>query len=303
MAKKTTPTTKKTKPAKKGTKKQKPLKEKFAHISEDRPLTKREMTFALEYVKNGKKGQEAALTAGYTKSTARQHAYVLVNIKPNTRKFIAELLANYFNRLEFDAFKALEHVGRVAFGDRSEVTQIVDGRVVNTDTEKMSPAAKAMYLGAKERINERGDVTVEVKTADPAPAQKLIFQWLGLIDKARRQKQTLHPEQRKALEDVRDGLKTAEEAAVALEIEGLGLPETLRIMLAKQALGEDFGDDSEMVIPTPEEMEERHQKKLKEIEDQKKDFLPRRQEEIRNLKEALGDKNKEFSEDGEQEKS
>lgn len=275
-------------------KQRKPKAKQYSNISPDKPLAPRERAFALEYIKT-KNGAQAAINAGYSPRTAKDTAWKLINLKPNTKAFIANALSRMFERLDFCAFDVLKRIGHIAMCDPDKLTPIENGRVKVINSSQFPEDAKALFAGAKERINERGDVVVEVKQHDQMAALKLLCQYYGILDKARGAKQDPLIEQKEALQSIRDGKKTVLEAALDLEIQGIPLPETLRILISKYAEADDDPDDGESVIPTPEEMDLRRKKRLKEIEVQKKEFLPKRQGEVREMKSEMGKKNQEFS--------
>jgi phage terminase small subunit len=276
-------------------------KKQYKNISPDKPLTPKERVFCLEYIKS-KNGTQAAIKAGYSQKTAHVLGNRLVYLKPNTKKYIGEVLSRYFDRLEFDAFDVLQRIGHIAMCDASELTAIRNGRVIVPETDTLPRDALALFAGARERINERGDITVEVKQHDQLAALKLLCQYYGILDKTRGAKQEPLIEQKKAIQSVLDGSKPPIDAALELELQGIPLPETLRILVSKYAEPEDDPDDGDSVIPTPEEMDQRRKKRLKEIEDQKENFLPKRQKEVRDMKAEMGKKNQEFSGDTDGEK-
>jgi len=279
-------------------KKQKIHKRKpYSTISVDKPLNAKERILCLEYIKT-KNATQAAITAGYSPRNARNTAWRIINEKPNTKAFIENALSRAFDRLDFDSFDVLQRIGFIAMCDPDKLTPIRGGRVIIPETDTLSKDVKALFAGAQERVNERGDITVEVKQHDQMAALKLLCQYYGILDKARGAKQAPLIEQKQAIQSVLDGSKTPIDAALELELQGIPLPETLRILVSKIADTDDDLNDGESVIPTPEEMDQRRKARLEEIEDQKENFLPKRQEEVRDMKESLGKKNQEFADNG-----
>ena len=268
----------------------------YSTISVDKRLTPKERVLCLEYIKT-KNATQAAIAAGYSPRTARATAWRIINEKPNTKAFIENALSRMFDRLDFDSFDVLQRIGHIAMCDPGKLTPIREGRVIVPETDDLSKEVKALFAGAQERVNERGDITVEVKQHDQMAALKLLCQYYGILDKARGAKQAPLIEQKQAIQSVLDGSKTPIDAALELELQGIPLPETLRILISKIADTDDDSDNLDSVIPTPEEMDARRQERLSEIEGQKENFLPKRQEEIRDLKKSLGKKNREFADD------
>jgi phage terminase small subunit len=264
---------------------------KKVEIDENKPLTPLEEAFVTEYIKC-RIGQKAAILAGFSPKTARTKANYLIHKKPNTRKAINERLSRYFERLEYEAFEIIQKISRIAMANAAELTPIKGGRVLIPDTDTLSEEAKALFAGAEEHINEKGDITVKVNMHNQLAANQTMLKYFGLLDKTGGAKRETLDEAKKAIQAVRSGTWTVLEAACYLEEEGVPLPETIRILLSKYAEQEQNPDDSDVVIPTPEEMEKRRKERLKEIEGQKESFLPKRQQEVRDLKEELGKQNK-----------
>jgi len=271
-------------------------KKRYENIAPDKPLTVKEKAFCLEYVKT-KNATQSAITAGYSPRTAHAIGNRLVCLKPNTREYIQEVLSRYFDRLDFDSFDVLQRIGYIAMCDPDKLTPIRGGRVVIPETDTLPKDVKALFAGAHERISERGDIMVEVKQHDQMAALKMLCQYYGILDKTRRAKQAPLIEQKQAIQAVLDGSKTPINAALELELQGIPLPETLRILVSKSAESEDDFDDGNIIIPTPEEMDARRKERLKEIEGQRDSFLPERQQEVRDMKAEMGKKNQEFSGD------
>jgi phage terminase small subunit len=260
-------------------------------IDENKPLTPLEEAFVSEYIKC-RIGQKAAIRAGFSPKTARTKANYLIHKKPNTKKAIREKLSRYFERLEYEAFEIIQKISRIAMAKASDLTPIKGGRVLIPDTDTLSEEANALYAGAEEHINERGDICVSVKMHNQLDALKTMLKYFGLLDKTGQAKRDTLDETKQAIRAIRSGTWTVLEAACYLEEEGVPLPDTIRILLSKYADQEEDQNDSDMVIPSPEEMEKRRNERLKEIEGQKESFLPKRQQEVRELKEELGDKNR-----------
>ncbi len=267
---------------------------RFKNIKPDHPLTPKEQIFVSEYVRT-KHIAKAAIAAGFAAKTAASHGWILVNVKPNTKAAIAEQLSRFFDRLAHDTYDVLKKLTNIGMTRASEISNIKDGKVVVTETAKLSEQALDLFAGAVERVAPNGDRYVEAKTHDQLAAIKLLCQYHGILDKTRRAKLEPIREQKEALEAVLKGDKTALEAALELELAGVPLPETLAIMLRKADVEDGDADDDASCLPTHEEMEARRKERLKEIEKQKEEFLPKRREEVRAAKEEIGKTNKSFS--------
>lgn len=297
MTKKTDQT--KEKPEPKPRKKAKPplkgVVGKYARIDEEKPLTAKEKIFVSEYLKS-RNGADAIRKAGFSEKRARNMASHLINLKPNTKKAIADGLGRIFDHLEVDALGVIQRISHIAMTDMDRLIPIRGGRVIIQDTDTLPVEVKALYAGAEERITEAGDITVKVNTNDQLKALELLCKYFGILEKARQARQAPLIEQQNAIKSFMKGEKTIVEVALELELQGVPLPESIRILLSKHSEPEEVEDDGNMVIPTPEEMDARRQKRLKEIEDQKSGFLPERQQEVRDLKAEMGKKNQAFAE-------
>jgi phage terminase small subunit len=92
--------------------KKKPAKKKS---TKPRKLTKKELTFAKEYIVD-KNGAAAAVRAGYSTRAAKQAAYSLMK-KQIMRNEINRLIEEQSKRLELTADMVIEEIRKVAFSD------------------------------------------------------------------------------------------------------------------------------------------------------------------------------------------
>jgi phage terminase small subunit len=265
-------------------------RDRYTHIDPDKSLTLMQKKFVAEYVKTGKP-QQSAIAAGYSPKTANQQAYNMIYEVPNTCKAIKTRLNRFFKRLDIDAFDVIQKVAHIAMTDAQEVIPIENGRVRIKNTDELSKPAQALYAGAEERINERGDVTVKVKLNDQAAALQTLIKYFGIIKKGEQETQnTLFQQQIDAIQAVQDGSMTVMDACLELEKTGFAIPDTLRILLNKYVPEEKEDEGDSLQLPTPEEMDQRMADRLAEIDEQKKVFVPKRQEDVRQIKDELSDK-------------
>ncbi len=80
---------------------------------------------------------------------------------------------------------------------------------------------------------------------------------------------------------------TAAEAALRFDSLGLPLPDSVRLLLAKEVVEAPDPTDGQYAVISAEEMAERAKARLAEIRGQQTDFLPQRQREVAELKEEL----------------
>lgn len=137
-------------------------------------LTPRQKAFADEYLCNGGNAYRAALAAGYRESTAHTKSYQLLE-----REDVAAYIAARRRQMAKRAVtpeRVLLELAAIGFADATDYAQIVGGRVVVTDTGRLSAAARRAIAGIKE-----GRDGVEVKLADKVKALELMGKNLGLF--------------------------------------------------------------------------------------------------------------------------
>lgn len=261
---------------------------RYKNISEDKPLTVRERKFCELYIK-GVNATQAYIQAGFSAKNAAMYSHDLIHNKPNTRKYISEKLNRHFERLEFDAFDVLKKLGDIAMCPVDELVPIEEGFPVVKNTDDLSERARNLYAGASVSFSQTGDKVVNVSAHNQLEALKLLCKYYGILDSTRRAPAEPITEQKEAIRAVREGEKTVVEACLDLEYKGVPIPETLKILLSKNAEQED-DSEGDIDLPTPEEMDKKMQERMKEIEGQRETFVPKRQEEVRQIKAELSGK-------------
>lgn len=90
----------------------------------------------------------------------------------------------------------------------------------------------------------------------------------------------------RVIDDLLSGNTTIDRAALELTRAGVALPETLKIMLAKQTTSEseEYGDG-----PTEAELDRRYHEAIAKVEQQRQVFVPERQAEVAAMKEEMRD--------------
>lgn len=277
---------------------------KYKNVPPDKPLTPREILLVEAYLQT-LNFTDAGLKAGYgkqhsdmakKKKAARQYAHTAINYKPNVRKAVADRLQEFFDSQRATTMAVIKKLQNIALTPAADLIPIKNKRVVIQDTATLMDGAMDLYAGATEKVNDDGSVTLEIKTNDQVGALKTMAQYLGLLDKLSRPQVTMRDQQIAALNKVKDDQSKVVEACLELEIEGIAIPETLRVMLSKNAEHEE--DDLDGIeIPTAEAMDKRMQDRLMEIEEQKDKFLPKRQQDVRDIKEELGPGNEKWLDD------
>lgn len=105
----------------------------------------------------------------------------------------------------------------------------------------------------------------------------------------------LPEEAREILRAVLEGEKSVKDAAIRLEMLGVPLPESIRVLLSKEVLEEQDPSAGEYSVISPEEMAARQAAKLEELARQRAEFLPERRAEVENLKAKFGTTGESFT--------
>jgi phage terminase small subunit len=276
---------------KKGSRKPSPsLREmKYKTISKDRPLTSKEEAFVFHYVGDCKQNAtQAALAAGYSQRGAKNRGYELLQ-KPNVAYKIEQRLNDYFERLDITAFDVLQRIVDLGMAKFTDIAEIRDGGVYLYDTADMSERALASIAEVTESTMANGGSELKVKQRDSMPSLNMLFKLFRLDQSDYRAQRPRSSEQVEMLEAVLEGTKTATEAMLHLDMQGIPIPESILKLATKEEAPEEDVDDSGN-FPTAEELNAAYIEKQKKIDSQKDDFLPKRREEVQSIKNKLSGK-------------
>ena len=147
-------------------------------------LTHKEREFALEYIKNGGKTEEAALKAGYAPSTAKSKCYQIIN-KPEVKAFMRETINAALADERMEVNEILARAARIARIDpRAYFNE--DGSVKSPTelTEQQAFALRAFEVSVEEfgsGENAKFKETKKIKLADPLPALRMLAQIAQLL--------------------------------------------------------------------------------------------------------------------------
>jgi len=141
-------------------------------------ISDQEERFAQEYASNGGLAQQAALAAGYAKSTASKCTQRLVG---NCRARIRELQAETAQRLGVTRERVIEEVAAIAFSRLEHVLDLSPTGVTPRGWEDMPPAERAAVAEASQTVTESGG-TIRVKMHDKLGALDKLARTLGLYD-------------------------------------------------------------------------------------------------------------------------
>ena len=265
----------------------------------ERPAQERHDLFARTYVALKMNGTRAYMEVyKCDEKTAGVNASKLLD---DTR--VQELIRKYadaaLEKYEITSARVLEEIARMAFSNMEDYIGVNDGgspyvdlSVVKGNRQKMA----AIQEVTSETYTEReGDDFVpvkktKIKLADKRANLDLLGKYLKVFSEG-----TPSPDTEVAivLQKVLLGELTVRDAAYQLQIKGIPLPEVIKIELAKQQDQEPPEGNQAL---TPEQLEEKYQKTLKEVDKQKEEFVPQRQAEVAQLKEDMKSADS-FSED------
>lgn len=244
----------------------------------DKPLTEQQFVLVHEYLVD-MDFAAAMRRAGYRGERNGPR----LKKQPNIRKAIAQLLQERRAACRAHSDKVLAQLVRIV--DLS-VADFVEWES-NTIRLKAFATIPAEKLALLPEIKQREPGGWSIKMPDKLAAIDKIMRHLGMFEKTSLGRLT--PDQTKAnvLEAVRDGKITVDEAILSLDIEGVAIPESLRILASRRKAEEKPPDDGNYSVVSPEEMAERAARRRAEIERQRVEFVPRRQAEVQALKNEL----------------
>lgn len=263
-----------------------PKKEiKVSIKSEVIDLTEREERFCREYVCDAalnatKAYQKAFPHVAY--STAKVNSCKLLT-QANIKARIIEMKQERAIRLELAPERLLSELMKMAFYDPSDFYDD-DGRV--KPLRELEPDQRAIIAGFETLHKIIGDdtdglaVTTKVKLPDKKACIELLGRYLKIFNES-----TPSPVKlvKTILEQVRDGKLSSRDAAYELQINGVPLPEILKIELSKAAPEEEVPEN----CPTPDEIEKRAMEAREAAQAQRDYFVPERRKEVQQMKEDM----------------
>ncbi len=253
--------------------------------SEYLELSEKEERFCREYV------CDAALNAtkAYMKafphvkySTARCEASKLLAM-PNIKARVKEMQVERAARLELTPTRVLNEMAKLAFYDPDSFFDD-DGRI--KPMSELEPDQRAVIAGLETMHKITGEendgiaITTKIKLPDKKACLEILLRYMKMLSEGTPAPAKLVGE---TLKKVASGEMTARDAAYQLQIAGIAIPEILKIELVNEkADGDGLGDG-----PSEEELNRRFNEGIGAIDHQVKVFVPQRQEEVAELKEAM----------------
>lgn len=227
-------------------------------------MTEKQHRFVQEYLIDLNITQ-AAIRAGYSPKSAARIGVKLVN------------------KSEVQA--AIEK----AKSDRSKRTGITQDYVLNNLVEVVERAmqrAPVLNMKGEQITDEQGRHVWQFNGRDANKALDLIGKHLGMFQGNGTGRPHTHQE---ILERYRNGGLSLKEAAIEFEMNNLPIPETIRILLAKEQPEPEDPSKGQYMIISDEEMEERVRQRQAAIQQQILS-LPERQQEVRELHNQVANK-------------
>lgn len=234
------------------------------NIEKRKKLTSKQQRFVEEYLID-LNATQAAKRAGYSKNRASEIGHQLLQ-KTTVREAI-------------DAAK-LERAAR------QEIKQDYVLQNLKEIVERTMQRAPVCNSKGEQLQDENGNNLWVFDAKGANKALELLGKHLGLFQGNGTGRPATH---REILESFSKGELSVLEAAIEFEMNGLPLPETIRIQLQKEQPEPEDPTKGQYSAISDEEMEERYQKRLAQINAQM-DGLPERQKEMQELRRNVGDK-------------
>lgn len=246
----------------------------------DKPLTHQQWALVTEYMLDFN-AKAAMGRAGYVDAT---HTARLTQA-PNIRKHLARVLAERYRANVLVANKLLANIVDIVDANLGDFLDWEGHTIKLKPASEIPPEKRALLAELKQ--GERGGFSI--KLHDKLSAIDNAMRHLGMYDKNRQATSRPADVTRTTLKAVQDGTMTVDDALLSLDMEGIPIPESLRILAARQKKEDDGPkDDGSYSVTSEEEMAERAASRRKAIEDQRKTFVPQRQSEVLAIKEELG---------------
>lgn len=250
--------------------------------------------FVKAFVSNNFNATKAYMTAfGCSESVARRNASRLLT-NADIKKAILHELEEAFEELEINPQKILEEIAKLAFcnmddftGINEDGTPFVDLSAVRGKRRKMAAVQELTSETYMEKTGDKENPIVTVKRVKLKLADKGIN--LERLGRYYKMFSDLTPSPDKTIKatllKVQSGEMTPRDAAYHLQVNGLALPEILKIELSKDKEEGDGYDEG----PTSEELDRRFLEGIANVEKEREHFVPARQAEVAAMKEEMKD--------------
>jgi len=149
-------------------------------MSDSKPITPKQESFARHYVANGFNGTQAAISAGYSEDTANeQAARLLVNV--SIQNFIKELQKPIVEKAKKGAEDVYQMAANAAFLDVRKVLTVKGKSVVFSvsDFAELPEEIAILIQSIEERVTQFG-TTVKVTFVDKLKALEMLARFNGM---------------------------------------------------------------------------------------------------------------------------
>ncbi len=242
-------------------------------------LTDKQKLFVSEYLVD-LNASRAAERAGYSKDSAGEIGYQLLQ-KTSISRAISKAFKRRAKRTQVDADRVIKELARIAFASIGDLARWNADTVSLVDSEELSDDDKAAIT----EIVRTESGQVKIKISDKLTALEKLGRHLGMFQS---KKFDVSPEEKAVLEKFMDGDLDVIAAATEYAKLGKPLPDVLRLQLSKRPAPEPADDDAGAF--SEEELDAKFQAQMAKIEEQKTKWRPERQEQVREIKDSLSDR-------------
>jgi len=271
--------------------KRKTKKKKVSPKALKRGLMPKQQLFVREYLVD-MNATQAYLRAGYKVSEAVAAVNASQSLRnPKISAAINEVLGRRLEKLDISADAILQELAKMAFGNMLDYIKIQADGTAYVDLSKLTreQAAAIQELSFEEVTEGFGE--------DARPVRKVKFKLAdkkGSLELLGKNKKLFHdtlpvitPEVKAIMDEVVAGTMSVKDAAYKINMAGKPLPEAVKIELLK-AQPEAPPPDLPPAM-SDEELEAGYQRKMAEIDEEEKKWLPERQADVQTLKDELKD--------------
>ena len=245
-------------------------------------LTDKQKLFVSEYLVD-LNASRAAERAGYSKDSAGEIGYQLLQ-KTSISRAISKAFKRREKRTQVDADRVIKELARIAFASIGDLVKWNADTVSLVDSEDLSDDDKAAVTEIVRTETPNGP-NLKIKLADKLAALEKLGRHLGMFQG---KNLSVDPEERAILQKFLDGEIDALRAGCEYAMLGKPLPEVVRLQLSKMPAPEPDDDDAGAF--SEEELDAKFKAQMAKIEEQKAKWRPERQEQVREIKNSLSDR-------------
>lgn len=243
-------------------------------------MTRQQAVFVENYLVT-MNGAESVRAAGYKTKDPRNTASLLLS-KPHIQEAVDKGMAERVSRLRINQDYVLLKLVDIIESNIGDYLEFKGRSVKLRDMEALPKEKLALIKEVAE--TEAG---VKISLPDKIAALDKLARHLGMFERHRQSRKRPDDITRDVLADLLAKNISPVDAALTLEAEGLPLPESLRLLLAKAEPDPPATDDGAYSVIPPEEMAERARRRDAEIKYQES-FVRERMAGVKELKDEVG---------------